>query len=125
MHLDDGAVQRDRFDLDAHDLSMLQPLEHPIQHAQLGPPVHAGVDRVPVAEALGQAAPLAAVLGHIEDGVEYPQIAQADIAALGGQAIFDLLELGCCDLHVRSVARNTWFARLVLTRASPNTRHLT
>jgi hypothetical protein len=50
-----------RFDLDAHDLSMLQLLEHSIQHTQLGPAVHAGVDRVPIAKAVGQATPLEAV----------------------------------------------------------------
>jgi hypothetical protein len=104
MHLDDGAVQRDRFDLDAHDLSMLQLLEHPIQHAQLGPAVHAGVDRVPVAEALGQAAPLAAVLGNVQDRIQNLQIGQADIASLSRQTSLDLFVLGWCDLHARLVA---------------------
>jgi hypothetical protein len=103
MHLDNGAVQRDRLDLDAHDLSMLQPFEHPIQHAELGPAVHAGVDRVPVAEALGQAAPLAAVLGHIQDRIEHLQIGQADVASLTRQTALDLFVLGLGDLHARTV----------------------
>ena len=103
MHLDHGAVQRHRFDLDAHDLSMLQLLEHPIHHAQLGPPVHAGVDRVPVAEALGQAAPLAAVLGHVQDRIDHLQVGQADIASLSRQATLDLFVLGRCDFHAQIV----------------------
>ena len=75
MHLDARAVQRHGFDLDAHDLGLLQLLEHAIEHAGLGPTVHACVDRVPVAEPLGQATPLAAVLGHVEDGVQDLQVA--------------------------------------------------
>ena len=53
MHLHRRAVQRDRFDLDANDLVVLQLLEDTIQNTRLGPPVHPRVDRVPVAEALG------------------------------------------------------------------------
>jgi hypothetical protein len=103
MHLDDRAVQRDGFDLDAHDLGPLQLLEHPIEHAALGPAVHARVDGVPVAEPLGQAAPLAAVLGHVQDGVQHLQVRQTDVASLQGKALFDLGELSFGDLHPRSV----------------------
>ena len=77
------------------------------QDTGLGPAVHARVDRVPVAEPFGQSAPLAAMLGHIEDGVDYLQVAQADIAALLGQTVLDGGELLGCDLHaeiVRAVA---------------------
>src|SRR6186713_3127803 len=56
MNLDARGVQRDRFDLDAYDLRLLQLLEHPVEHARLRPAVHARVDRVPLAEALGQVA---------------------------------------------------------------------
>ena len=70
MNLDAGGVQRDRLNLDTHDLRPLQLFEHAIQDAGLGPTVHARVDRVPIAEALGQSAPFATVLGHIEDGVD-------------------------------------------------------
>jgi len=103
MHLDDGAVERDRFDLDAHDLSMLQLLEHPIQHSQLGPTVHAGVNGVPVAKALGQAAPLATVLAHIQDGVQDLQVGKTDVAPLSRKATLDLFVLGRCDFHAQIV----------------------
>jgi hypothetical protein len=76
MHLDAGGVQRHGFELDLHDLRALQLLEDPLEHAQLGPAAHARVDGVPVAESLGQAAPFAAVLGHVTDGVEHLQIGQ-------------------------------------------------
>ncbi len=99
MHLHDGAVQRHGLDLDAHDLGPLQLLEHPVEHAALGPTVHARIDGVPVAETLGKAAPLAAVLGNVQDGVQHAQIGQADVATLRRQAILDLLELGLRDLH--------------------------
>jgi len=82
MNLDARGIQRDRLDLDAHDLGLLQLLEHPIEHTRLGPAIHAGVDRVPVAEALGQPSPFAAVFGHVKDGVDHLQVAQADVAAL-------------------------------------------
>ena len=106
MHLHARAVQRHRFDfdLDLHDLSALQLLEGPIQHARLRPSVHARVDRVPVAKTLGQAAPLAAKLSDLQDGVEHLQIRQTDVAALPWQTVLDLLELGCCDLHAITVA---------------------
>ena len=82
MDFDDGAVERDRLDLDAHDLCLLQAFEHTIQHTQLRPAVHAGIDGVPVAEAFGQAAPLAAMLAHIQDGVEHLQVGKTDVASL-------------------------------------------
>ena len=98
-----GAVQGHRLDLDAYELSMLQSLEQSIQHAALGPAVHARVDRVPIAKALWQAAPLAAVLGHIQDGVENLQIRKTYIASLPRQTALDLLILGFGDFHTRSI----------------------
>ena len=109
MHLHAGAVQRHRFDLDLHDLRLLQLLEGSIQNARLRPAAHTRVDRVPVAEALGQAAPFAAVLGDVKDGIQHLQIRQADIAALQRQAVLDLRELGCCDLHALTVAHKSWW----------------
>ena len=50
MDLDDGAVQRNGLQLDAHDLFSLQLLEDPVQYAVLRPTIHTGVDRMPVTE---------------------------------------------------------------------------
>ena len=47
MHLHDGRVHLDGFDLDVHDLLPLQLLEDVIQHAILGPAIHAGIDGMP------------------------------------------------------------------------------
>ena len=102
MHLDARGVQRHRLDLHAHQLLALQLLEHLVQHASLGPATHARIDRVPITEPLGQPAPLAAVLGNIQHGVDHLQVAQADVAALHGQAVFDAFELLGCDLHACS-----------------------
>ena len=80
MHFDDGAVQANRLDLDAHDLSMLQLLEHASQHAVLGPAIHARVDGVPIAESRGQPAPFATVLGHVKNRIDHAQIRMLDVA---------------------------------------------
>lgn len=104
MHLDAGAVQRHRFDRDLHNLRLLQLLEGPVQNARLRPATHARVNRVPVAEALGQATPFAAVLGDVQDGIQHLQIREADVAALQRQTVLDLRKLGCCDFHALTVA---------------------
>ena len=70
MHLDDGGIHFDGFDRDAHDLLALQLLEDLIEHAVLGPAIHAGINGVPRAETIGQTAPFASLLGHEEQGVE-------------------------------------------------------
>src|SRR5512145_2271588 len=101
MHLDDGTVERNGLDLDAHDLLLLQLREYAIEHTALGPAVHAGIDRVPVRESLGQTTPLAPLLGNVEDRVENLQIRQADIAALARQAVGYALVLGFGDFHPR------------------------
>ena len=74
MHLDDGAVQSNRLDLEANDLFLLKFGEDPIHHAGFGPAIHAHVDGVPVPEPFGQTPPFAALLGYIQNGVEYLQI---------------------------------------------------
>ena len=62
VHFPAGAVQRHGFDLDVHDLLALKLFEHLVQHPGLGPLAHARVHCVPIAQALGQTAPLAAPL---------------------------------------------------------------
>ncbi|GAA4406015.1 hypothetical protein GCM10011450_14550 [Advenella faeciporci] len=53
---------------------LLKLSKHPIKNTSLCPAVHARVNGVPVPESLGQTAPLAAMLGHIKDGIDYLQI---------------------------------------------------
>jgi len=103
MHFDDSAVQADRLDLDAHDLSMLQFLEHAIEYSALGPAIHARIDGVPIAEAIGQSAPFATVLSHVQDRIDYAQIRMAYVAPLLGQAMLDLAVLRFGDFHPRSM----------------------
>jgi len=62
-----GAVEAQGLDPD--HLLPLQVPEHAVRDAVPRPPVHARVDGVPVAEVLRQAAPLAAMPGHVENGV--------------------------------------------------------
>ena len=84
---------------------MLQLREDPIQDAAFGPAIHAGVDGVPVAEACGQAAPFAALLGHGQDRVQYAQIGQAHVATLGWQTMLDQAVLHFGDFHARRIAQ--------------------
>jgi hypothetical protein len=57
---------------------------------------------VPVAEALRKAAPLAAVLGHIQDRVDDLKIAERDVATLHGQKRLDTFELLGGNFHAAS-----------------------
>lgn len=118
MNLDDSAVQRHCFNANTHELRALQLFEHPVQHTALAPAVHAGVERMPIAKALGQAAPLAAMLGHVQDGIEYGEVVQTDIATLHWQAVGNLIELGLGDLHAQDFASNIKSCLLVLTGPS-------
>ena len=105
MHFDGRTVQRHGFDLEADDLLLLQLREDPIQHAAFGPAIHAGVDRVPVTEPFGQAAPFAALFGHIQDRIQHLQIGQAHVATLYWQSVFDQAVLRFGDFHPRSIAQ--------------------
>ncbi len=116
MHLHDGAVQRHRLELDAHDLLALQMLENPVKHAVLRPAVHARVDGVPVAKAGRQAPPLATVLGHIQNGVENPEVGNADVAPLHWKLGRDAVVLSLSEFHLQTIARS---GPLVLTRPRP------
>ena len=49
---------------------MLQLFKNPIQYTALGRAIYPGIDRVSIAEPLGQTAPLAAMLGHVQDRIE-------------------------------------------------------
>ncbi len=82
VHFDNGAVETHGLDLEANQLLMLQFFEQSIQHAGLRPAVHSRVDRVPVAEALRQAAPFAAVLRDVQNRVSYLEITERDVATL-------------------------------------------
>ena len=79
MDLDDGAVQRYRFQFDAHDLFPLEVFKHPVEHPILRPAVHPCVNGMPVAEAGRQPSPLAALLGDIQDRVEHLQVRPATL----------------------------------------------
>ena len=105
MNLDDGTVERHRFDPEAHDPFALQMLEDPVQHPGLRPPVHPRVDRVPVAEPRRQAAPLAAMLGDIQDGVENLPIRKTDVAALHRKVRRNAGVLSFREFHTETITR--------------------
>jgi len=104
MHLDDGRVHLDGLNLDAHDLLFLQALKDLVQNSVLGPAVHAGIDGVPRAKTLGQATPLAALLGYIKQRVEKLQIRHSHVATLPRQLRLDALKLRLGDLHPLTIS---------------------
>lgn len=68
---------------------MLQLLEQAIRDVGFGPAVHARLDRVSFAEAFGRSAPLAAMLGPIQDRTDHLQAVLTDIASLPVQAVLN------------------------------------
>src|SRR5690349_23697383 len=105
---------------------MLQFSEHAIEYSILGPAVHACVDSVPIAEPLRQSTPFAAMLSHIQDGIEHTQVRVIYVTALLRQAVLDLGVLLLGNFHALRLSRicaqtcevchgNT----LVLTRPNP------
>lgn len=82
MDLDDGAVQRDRFNLDAYEVGVLHFFKNVLQNAPFRPATQPRVDRMPISEALWQAAPFAAVLGNVQHSVEDLEIGDIHISAL-------------------------------------------
>lgn len=112
MDLDRSRVERKGFDLDAYNLFHLQLLEDAIQNAALGPAIHACINAVPVTKSRRKTAPFAALLGHIQYGVEHFEVLKLHIPALNRQAVFNLFVLRSGDFHC---SNNN---RLVLTRPS-------
>lgn len=86
--------------------------------ACFGPAVHAGVNRVPVAKALGKTTPLTAMLGNIEDRIDHLKVGQADVATLPGQAVFNGGELFGRDVDAPEYPPLTTKSLLVLIRPS-------
>ena len=56
------------------------------------------------------------MFGHIKDRIDHLQIAQADVATLPGQAVFDGSEVFGRDLHVGDFLAQSSPSPLVLTR---------
>src|SRR5580658_3057856 len=103
MNFDDRAIQRHRLDFESNDLGQLERLENVLERAILGPAVHPRVNRVPVAEPLWHGAPLATILGDVQDGVEDLQVGQTYIATLQWKELLDVFDLLVRKLHVPSV----------------------
>ena len=96
MHLDRGAVEGDDFEFDLDYPLSLELFEDSVQYPALGPSVHSGVYGVPIAEALRQSTPLTAVFGDVEDGVEYLEVRDSDVASLHGQMrLYELVVRFC------------------------------
>jgi hypothetical protein len=63
-------ARRDGFNPDLNNLSVLQLGKDSIQDPTFGPTIHAGVDSMPIPKILGQPAPFAPLLRHIQNRIE-------------------------------------------------------
>ena len=99
MDFDGGRIQAYGLNANAHNLLALQLFEDLIQHPALGPAVHTGVDGKARAEALGHAAPRAAVLGNLPQRVQLLQVVDLPVAALAGKTGGNTLVLRFGDFH--------------------------
>ena len=85
MDLDARAVQRNRFELEAHELVALQLLEDLVEDPGLRPPNSSGCRRCAIPKPSRQPTPLAAVFGDIQNGIEHLQIREADVPRWTGR----------------------------------------
>jgi hypothetical protein len=111
MDLDDRAIERHRLHFNLHDLLALQFLKDSLNHSAFAPPVHPCVDGVPLSQSLGQAPPLAPLLGDIQNRVEHVAVLIFYVPSLLGQAVFDLFELLFGEFH-------PFFSHLFAARSS-------
>lgn len=93
MNFHERAIEADRLDLNAIKLFSLQLREQPIQHPRLRPAIDASVNRMPVAKAFGQCAPLTSILGDVQNRIDHVQIQLRDVASLVRQILFVSTEL--------------------------------
>ena len=93
------AVQADRFNAHGQDLLVLKLGKHALDDPGLAPAAQAHVDRVLGTEVPGQAAPLAAVLEHVQKRVEQRQVVHPYVATLARQTSFDPLVLLTGKFH--------------------------
>lgn len=84
---------------------MLKLPKHMAQDTTRCPAIHAGIDGMPAAEALGQSSPLVAMRGKVKNGIENLQIGMADVATLTRQAVLDLLILSFGDFDHQIISK--------------------
>ena len=89
MHFDICCVKADRLDTKTQDVHLLKRCNDRIVHTNLGATTNTGIDRMPVAETLGQSAPLAAMRDHIKKGIAHLSIANGDVAPVNSKVVCD------------------------------------
>ena len=110
--LDDRAVQGQRVQVHVGQRLALQFGGHALQHTRLGPAVEPHLDGAPVAEITRQVAPDAALIEHVQPGIEHLTV--ADLEVIVGRRQQRLLP------RVLAVAQLLLVAHLV-TKTAPRT----
>ena len=89
------------FDID--DIVLLKRNKYLVQHALFRPTISAHVDAVPTTELFRQAAPFAAMLGHVKHRVQHLAVRYFHVATLNRQQGLNQFKLLLCDFHSRII----------------------
>lgn len=103
MDLDDSAVKRKNLDFDGNEPLALKPLKNFGEGAIFTPPIHSGINGMPVAEFFWKTPPLAAIFRDVEDSIENLEITQRNISSLSGEAIGNAFILFFGYVHGASI----------------------
>ena len=103
MNLDNSAVKRKDLDFDGNEPLALKPLKNFGEGTIFTPPIHSGVNGMPVTEFFWETSPLATIFRDIEDSVENLEIIQGNISPLSGEAIGNAFILFFGYVHGASI----------------------
>lgn len=87
MNLDDNAVERKNLAFDNNEPFALKPLKNFGEGAIFTPPIHSGINGVPVAEFFWGSPPVAAILRDVGDSIEKREIMQREVSPSVRKAI--------------------------------------
>lgn len=103
MDLYRSGIDRDMINLNVDDIIFLEGQEYVIKNALFGPAVCAHVNTMPSPEPFRQAAPFAAVLGYIQNGVQHLQVSYFHVAPRNGKQRLDNFVLLRCNFHAEII----------------------
>lgn len=87
MNLDDNAVERKNLAFDNNKPFALKPLKNFGEGAIFTPPIHSGINSMPVVEFFWESPPVAATLPDVGDSIENWEIMQREVSPPARKAI--------------------------------------
>jgi hypothetical protein len=82
-----------------NQLLFLKAFEYAVKNSVFAPTVHPGVNAAPNAKPFRQTAPLASMLRHIQDRIQYLDAVKAYISALAWKTVSNPLILFLYNFH--------------------------